>query len=202
MSPTLIGFIGYLLLVVIVGLVTFRFTHTLADFLIGVTGGQTGRALVMGTIVGSLGIGVGYVGQPHLLTRLMAIRKPGDLRQGTLIAMTGIVVAFWGAVLVGIAGLAHFGAAGLDDPERVMPMIATVFLPAGIAGIVLSLWWRRTTKRGVFAGMVVGAATTVVWHNVAILKDFVCELVPTFVFALIAVFVVSPATKPPERPTD
>ena len=55
-----------------------------------------------------------------------------------MIAMSWVVVAFWGAVLVGIAGLAHFGADGLADPEHVMPQVATLFLPAGIAGIVIS----------------------------------------------------------------
>ena len=77
------------------------------------TGGQTGRPLIMGLIIGSLGIGLGYVGQPHLLTRFMAIRSPRDIRKGTMIAMSWVVVAFWGAVLVGIAGLAHFGPEGL-----------------------------------------------------------------------------------------
>lgn len=253
--------------------------------LLYVTGGQSGHPLIWGLVIGSLGIGLGYVGQPHLLTRFMAIRDPRDLRKGTFIAMSWVVVAFWGAVLVGIAGLAHFGPGGLADPEHVMPQAATLFLPAGIAGIVisaaiaammstadsqllvatsalsediyhqlvnreasqrrlvaisrlgtvvigvvafllalraeekvywfvlyawaglgaafgpgivLSLWWRRTTKWGIFAGMVVGSVTTVVWHNVPALKAFVYELVPAFVAALVAAIVVSLLTQPPE----
>jgi len=65
--------------------------------------------------------------------------------------------------------------------------------------MVLSLWWKRTTKWGVFWGMVVGAVTTVVWHNVPVLKDFVYELVPAFIFALIAVVVGSLLTSPPDK---
>ena len=34
MTPVLAGFIGYLLVVIVVGLITFRFTKTLADFLL------------------------------------------------------------------------------------------------------------------------------------------------------------------------
>jgi Na+/proline symporter len=64
--------------------------------------------------------------------------------------------------------------------------------------MVLSLWWKRTTKWGVFAGMVVGSAVAVIWHNVPALKDLVYELVPAFALALAAVVVVSLATKPPE----
>jgi sodium/proline symporter len=254
--------------------------------LLYVTGGQSGHALIWGLVIGSLGIGLGYVGQPHLLTRFMAIRDPRDLRKGTFIAMSWVVVAFWGAVLVGIAGLAHFGPDGLVDVEHVMPQVATLFLPAGIAGIVisaaiaammstadsqllvatsalsediyhqlinkeasqrrlvalsrigtivigviafllalraeekvywfvlyawaglgaafgpgivLSLWWRRTTKWGVFAGMVTGSAIAVVWHNVPVLKAFVYELVPAFVGALLAVVIVSLLTEPPRN---
>lgn len=254
--------------------------------LLTVTGGQTGRSLIMGLVIGSLGIGLGYVGQPHLLTRFMAIRRSKDLRKGTLIAMSWVVIAFWGAVLVGIAGLAHFGAGTLADAEHVMPEVAKAFLPAGIAGIiisaaiaammstadsqllvatsalsediyhqlmnreasqrrlvaisrvgtlvigavafvlalraeetvywfvlyawaglgaafgpaiVLSLWWKRTTKWGVLAGMVVGSATSVVWHNVPALKAIVYELVPAFFLALIAVVVVSLLSAPPKE---
>jgi sodium/proline symporter len=250
-----------------------------------VTGGQTGRPLIMGLVVGSLGIGLGYVGQPHLLTRYMAIRHPRDLRKGALIAMSWVVVAFWGAVLVGIAGLAYFGIGGLADTEHVMPQVASLFLPAGIAGVVISaaiaammstadsqllvatsalsediyhqlmnreasqkrlvaisrigtvvigiiafalalraeekvywfvlyawaglgaafgptmvmsLWWKRTTKWGAFAGMVVGSAVAVIWHNVPVLKDLIYELVPAFALAFVAVVAVSLMTAPPE----
>jgi Na+/proline symporter len=215
----------------------------------------------------------------------MAIRRPRDLRKGTLIATSWVALAFWGAVLVGIAGLAMFGQ-GLEDQEQVMPLLATSVLPMWIAGIiisaaiaammstadsqllvatsalsediyhqllkkdasqktllrisrvgtviigiiafvlamraeelvywfvlyawaglgaafgpamVLSLWWKRTTKWGVFWGMAVGSATAVVWHNVPVLKELVYELVPAFVFALIAVVVASLLTAPPER---
>ncbi len=254
--------------------------------LLYVTGGKAGHDLIWGLVIGSLGIGLGYVGQPHLLTRFMAIREPNELRKGTLIAMGWVVAAFWGAIFVGLAGLAHFGPTGLEDTEHVMPQVATLFLPAGIAGIiisaaiaammstadsqllvatsalsediyhqlvnkeasqgrlvaisrigtivigiiafvlamraeekvywfvlyawsglgaafgpgmVLSLWWRRTTKWGVFAGMVVGSATTVVWHNVSVLKAFVYELVPAFALAFVAVVVVSLLTEPPRE---
>jgi Na+/proline symporter len=62
---------------------------------------------------------------------------------------------------------------------------------------VLSLWWKRTTKWGVFAGMVTGSVTTVIWHNVPVLKGFVYELVPAFILALVAVVVGSLLTEPP-----
>jgi Na+/proline symporter len=45
--------------------------------------------------------------------------------------------------------------------------------------------------------MVTGSVVTVVWHNVPVLKGLVYELVPAFIFALVAVVVGSLLTKPP-----
>ncbi len=61
--------------------------------------------------------------------------------------------------------------------------------------VILSLKWRGTTKFGVFAGMIVGAVTIVVWYNVPVLKNFLYELIPGFFFSLLATWVVSLWTK-------
>lgn len=61
--------------------------------------------------------------------------------------------------------------------------------------LILSLLWKRTTKIGVFVGMVVGAVTIVIWYNVPVLKDFLYELVPGFAFSLLATWVVSLMTR-------
>ena len=51
-----------------------------------VTAGTTGAAFFFGVVVGGLSWGFGYLGQPHLLTRYMAIRSTSELRTGGLIA--------------------------------------------------------------------------------------------------------------------
>ncbi len=65
--------------------------------------------------------------------------------------------------------------------------LAASFGPA----LIMSLRWKRTTKWGVFAGMIVGAATIVIWYNIQTLKNMLYELVPGFCFSLIAIVVVS-----------
>jgi SSS family solute:Na+ symporter len=64
---------------------------------------------------------------------------------------------------------------------------------------ILALFWRRTTKAGVIAGIVVGTVTTVVWYVTPALKSRMYELVPAFTAALITTVVVSLATQPPKR---
>ncbi len=78
----------------------------------------------------------GYPGQPHVLTRYMAIKSEKKIWDSTLIGMVWVIISLWGAVLIGIIGLAMFN--GLPDPEKVMPMLATSLLPEWVAGIVIA----------------------------------------------------------------
>ena len=101
-----------------------------------VGGGKHGFAAAA-SILGGLGIGLGYMGQPHLVTRFMAIKDPRKLRQGTLIAMCWALLAFWGAVFIGIIGLGLFGNI-FADQEQIMPYMTKALVPAGLAGIMIS----------------------------------------------------------------
>ncbi|MFA4662400.1 sodium/proline symporter [Pyrococcus kukulkanii] len=65
--------------------------------------------------------------------------------------------------------------------------------------LLLSLYWKRTTKWGVVAGMIVGTITTIVWKLYLKEVTGLYELVPAFIFALIATILVSLVTKPPEN---
>ncbi len=129
--------------------------------LLSVTGVKTGLPLVL-TIVGSLGIGLGYMGQPHLLARYMASRSRKELKKGMLIATVWALLAFWGATFIGIIGMAiirdsmasglsaeailkgdwfmnmNIFGGQLDDPEKLMPMMAKFLALPVIAGIMIS----------------------------------------------------------------
>jgi SSS family solute:Na+ symporter len=59
----------------------------------------------------------------------------------------------------------------------------------------LTLWWRKVTKQGIFAGMVGGTLTVLIWYNVPALKNLLYELIPGFIVSFILVVVVSLLTK-------
>ena len=61
--------------------------------------------------------------------------------------------------------------------------------------LILSLYWRRTTKAGIIWGMVVGTIVTIVWK--LWLKDItgVYELIPAFFTALFTIIIVSKRKK-------
>lgn len=129
--------------------------------LLSVTGVKTGLPLAL-TIIGSLGIGLGYMGQPHLLARYMSSRNRKELKKSMLIAVIWALLAFWGATLLGIIGMAilrnsmaeglsagailkgdwfmHIDALGgrIDDAEKLMPMMAKFLTLPVIAGIMIS----------------------------------------------------------------
>jgi SSS family solute:Na+ symporter len=62
---------------------------------------------------------------------------------------------------------------------------------------ILALFWKRTTKAGVTAGILTGTTTTIIWYFVPALKSRMYELVPAFLLALLATVVVSLWTSPP-----
>ncbi len=57
--------------------------------------------------------------------------------------------------------------------------------------IILSLYWSRMTRNGALAGMVVGAVTVLVWNRLSGGLFDVYEILPGFIFATIAIVVVS-----------
>ncbi|RAL21388.1 sodium/proline symporter PutP [Thermoflavimicrobium daqui] len=64
--------------------------------------------------------------------------------------------------------------------------------------VLLSLYWKRMTKWGALAGMVVGAVTVLIWEQVKALEA-IYEIIPGFIAGAIAIVVVSLLTK---KPTD
>ncbi len=63
---------------------------------------------------------------------------------------------------------------------------------------ILALYWKKTTRAGIFAGLITGTLTTIVWYYIPYLKAIVYELVPGFIFGAFMTWLVSLWTKPPD----
>ena len=109
--------------------------------LMGVSSGYTSffgnrsGFFAFGGVLGLLGIGIGFPGQPHILTRFMACRSPRDLLQGKIIALVFYLLTFSGVVLLGVTCRLLLN---VSDPETVFSKAATTFLPLSLAGLMLS----------------------------------------------------------------
>ena len=112
--------------------------------------GKAGMA-ALAAAIGGLSWGLGYMGQPHLVTRYMAIDKAENIKISRRIAISWAVPAFFGSMFIGLTGyfLLHAGsmsfdgqgltsAASLSDPEKLMPIMAQNLLHPWIAGIFIS----------------------------------------------------------------
>ncbi len=103
--------------------------------LVNITSKKVGFA-ALGLIIGWLGIGLGYPGQPHVLLRFMATRDMKAIKRGRIIAMGWGIFVFTGAVFLGLATRVVFGT--LADAEQALPIIAIQLLPGVIAGLMLA----------------------------------------------------------------
>lgn len=98
-------------------------------------GGKT-TAVFLGSMVGLLGIGLGYPGQPHVLNRYMAARDTRTIQTGLWIALGWGFLIYTSAILLGLCGNALFPA--LSDPEHLFPRAAEALLPTWVSAVVLT----------------------------------------------------------------
>ena len=140
--------IGTLVVLPLVGMAELKQIHEgslpLADLvssdghrMLSWTGGKTGWAAAA-LIISGLSWALGYMGQPHLLTRFMAIRSAAEIKISRRIAIAWVIPAFSGALLIGIIGAGLYEQGMFDDIEKLMPHLANELLPAWLAGIFVS----------------------------------------------------------------
>ncbi|MEC7926621.1 MAG: sodium/proline symporter [Candidatus Neomarinimicrobiota bacterium] len=244
--------------------------------------GKTGFSGLMAAL-GGLSWGLGYLGQPHILIRYMAIRKSEEVKIARNIAIAWAIPGITGAFLIGLIALVYFGPEYFQniDIEQAMPRLASELLHPIFAGLfisgavaammstadsqllvstsaitedfihqylgmklsdrslvnlsrimivllglvafgiaifselqgkkifgvvsyawsglgsafgpalVLTLWWKKTTRKGIIAGLLTGFFTTVMWANIDILQTIVTERLTSFIFAFVTIIIVS-----------
>ena len=137
--------IGALVILPLVGFVEIMEEHSNLDAALAstgtdfadVTGGATGWA-AFAVIISGLSWGLGYMGQPHLLTRFMSINHASNIKISRRIAYVWAIPGFTGALLIGLVGLVYYGQGAFDDVENIMPQLANDLLPSWLAGIFIS----------------------------------------------------------------
>ena len=90
-------------------------------------------------IISSLGWGLGYFGQPHILVRFMAISDAKELKKATNIAMIWVVISLLAAVAVGLVGKVYLTTPLVDaDAETVFLVMSEHLFNPFVAGLILS----------------------------------------------------------------
>ncbi|RJG25484.1 sodium/proline symporter PutP [Paenibacillus thiaminolyticus] len=104
---------------------------SLLDLFTGITG--------LG-IISAVAWGLGYVGQPHIIVRFMAIRSVQETKTARRIGMGWMVASLLGASLTALVGLAFFTQTDytLSNPEAVFIQLGQILFHPFIAGLVLA----------------------------------------------------------------
>ncbi|WOF16767.1 sodium/proline symporter PutP [Methanoplanus sp. FWC-SCC4] len=246
--------------------------------------GESGSPLTFIAIVSMLAWGLGYFGQPHILVRFMAIKKPEEITEARNVAMIWVIISLLSAVAIGLIGKIFLSQplVGSDSETVFMVMTGEVFFSflAGIiycgilaaimstassqllvsasavsqdlykaflkkdakdkeliwvsrfsvlfvaviaiglaidpnsfvfsivsyawAGfgaafgpaILMALFWKRTTRQGALAGIIIGGLTVLIWKQFAFFGLY--EIVPGFILSMLAIYVVSKMTPEPD----
>ena len=88
-------------------------------------------------------------------------------------------------------------ALSLDSNSSVLSLVSYAWAGFGAAFgplIILSLYYKGMNKSGAIAGMLVGALTVIIWKQLSGGIFEVYELLPGFIFAFIAIILISKAT--------
>jgi sodium/proline symporter len=106
------------------------------------TGGRP-PVVALGFVLGLLGIGLGYPGQPHVANRFMAARDEKAIAVGRRVAIAWAVVVYAGMLLLGLCSRVLY--AGLEDGERVFihathelfsPVLSGIIVAAGLSAMM------------------------------------------------------------------
>ena len=92
----------------------------------------------LGFVLGLLGIGLGYPGMPHVLSRFMATQDQRKIAQARVIALFWGSIAFYGAVVIGMLARVQLAPELIQDQENAFPILATQLLNPVLSGILVS----------------------------------------------------------------
>ncbi|HEX6201986.1 MAG TPA: sodium/proline symporter [Thermoanaerobaculia bacterium] len=120
-------------------------------------------------------------------------RRGEEVPARRLVTMSRATVVVLVAAAVGL---------GLGVEELVFWLVLFAWAGLGAAlgpTSILALTWRGTTRAGVIAGALTGAATTIAWKLTPALAASLYELLPGFAAGLVTTWAVSRLGRPPEE---
>ena len=94
-----------------------------------------GGIVALGFILGTMGIGIAYPGQPHVVNRFMAIEPGEKVNHGRIIAICWALIIYPGMIFLGWSGRILIDIAG---HEQILVVMGNQLLHPVLAGIILA----------------------------------------------------------------
>ncbi|WP_372370431.1 sodium/proline symporter [Candidatus Uabimicrobium sp. HlEnr_7] len=88
----------------------------------------------IGFVLGLLGVGLGYPGQPHVVNRFMALKDQKSVVQARRIAILWAVCVYAGMIILGLCGRVLFDT--VNDKEAIFFVVTNGLFSPVIAGIM------------------------------------------------------------------
>lgn len=102
------------------------------------TGAPQNTLMMIVGILSSLAWGLGYFGQPHILTRFMAIKDPEEITRSRRIATGWVIISLIMATIVGLIGHVAFTGLSQVESENIFILLVGKYSPLILSGILLS----------------------------------------------------------------
>ena len=105
-----------------------------------------------------------------------------------------------GRMVVLLVAVCALVIASNPNSGSIMGLVSNAWGVFGAAfgpAILASLFWRRATRNGVLAGIVVGGLTVLVWKQLALFGLY--EIIPGFILSSLAIYIVSKMDAPPSE---
>ncbi len=99
------------------------------------SGGNAGL-VALGVVLGSLSIGFGTYGQPHLLVRFMALRDEKAMRQARVITIAWYLLVFLAMLFLGLAG--HVLHGSIENSENIFFVLTENLFSPFVGAVVLA----------------------------------------------------------------
>ena len=84
----------------------------------------------------SIGWGLGYFGQPHILNKFMAIKNPNDIKKSKLISMIWQIIALFSSSFIGLIAIVYLKETPANTQLIFVEIVKTLFNPF-LSGIIL-----------------------------------------------------------------
>ncbi len=88
-------------------------------------------------ISSTFGWGLGYFGQPHIVTKFMGIRNVSEIHKSKWVGMSWMTLSLSAATLVGLVAIPFFGQGSIGNPEEIFIRMVQNCFSSFIVGFIL-----------------------------------------------------------------
>jgi len=93
--------------------------------------------LILLTILGLAGPGLGFLGSPQVYQRIIALKSDANLKRATVVAILYTILTDSGAILCGVVG--RFFVENLTDVEAIYPTLVESLFPPILIGLFVAI---------------------------------------------------------------